>query len=181
MITTDRLIIDSITTDYSKEMYELASNPSIGYWCGWQPHKSIEDSMNIIKTVLSDKENYGIFLKDSHKLIGGISIKIYPKTNLTNKLDECELGFWIGVPYQRKGYCLEAIKTILNRAFNELNMKVVYCGYYDGNISSKIVQEKAGFKFLKEEKHIYVSLLNEYRDNIVSLIKKEEFNNKIIH
>ena len=34
-------------------LHRLARNPNIGPIAGWPPHKSVEDSLNIIKTVLT--------------------------------------------------------------------------------------------------------------------------------
>jgi len=178
MIETNRLILDNLEVKDAKALFLLASDPSIGPLCGWKPHQSIKESKLIIENVMNDKNDFGIFLKKSHELVGAISIKKYPRTNLTKRDDECEIGFWIGKKYQRNGYCLEAIKSVLNYAFANLNMNKVFCGYYKGNNASKIVQEKAGFIYLKEDKHFYIPLLNLYKDQVISYIKKDDFYNK---
>ena len=39
----------------------------------------------------------------------------------------------------------EAVKEMLRHVFEDCGMQKVWCGYYDGNIKSKRVQEKCGF------------------------------------
>ena len=65
---------------------------------------------------------------------------------MTDKDDECELGYWSGQPFGGKGLIPEAAKELLRHAFEDLKMNVVWCGYYAGNMQSKRVQEKCGFK-----------------------------------
>ena len=69
----------------------------------------------------------------------------------------------------------EAAKKILQHAFENLAMKKVWCGYYDGNEKSKRVQEKIGFKYQWTTKEVAVPLMNEKRTGHVSCITKKEW------
>ena len=60
--------------------------------------------------------------------------------------DECEIGYWLGVPFWGQGIMPEAVNLLLHHAFIDLGMNKVWCGYYDGNERSKRVQEKCGFQ-----------------------------------
>lgn len=51
---------------------------------------------------------------------------------MTNPDDECELGYWLGKPFWGNGLMPEAAKKMLQHAFENLAMKKVWCGYYDG-------------------------------------------------
>ena len=44
-----------------------------------------------------------------------------------------------------QGSIPEAVRELLRRCFEDLNCTAVWCGYYDGNLKSKRVQEKCGF------------------------------------
>ena len=41
----------------------------------------------------------------------------------------------------------EAAREMLRHAFEDIGMQKVWCGYYDGNLKSKRVQEKCGFRY----------------------------------
>ena len=35
----------------AEDLYNLAKNPNIGPHAGWPPHKSVEESLNVIKNI----------------------------------------------------------------------------------------------------------------------------------
>jgi RimJ/RimL family protein N-acetyltransferase len=59
--------------------------------------------------------------------------------------DDAELGYWIGVPYWGKGYATEAVRHVLQVAFDELDLDEVYALPLEENAASRRVLEKAGF------------------------------------
>lgn len=61
--------------------------------------------------------------------------------------DEAEIGYWIGVPFWGMGIIPEATQCLIDYAFNDLHLKKLWCGYFDGNEQSKRVQEKCGFHY----------------------------------
>lgn len=68
----------------------------------------------------------------------------------------------------------EAIETIVSHAFNHLNLETIWCGYKDGNLQSKIAQEKQGFKHRLTKTDMYNPYLNEVIiEHFTSLTKKD--------
>ena len=55
-LQTERLILRAWQESDAEALYKYAQNPNIGPIAGWQPHTSVEDSREIIKTVLSAPE-----------------------------------------------------------------------------------------------------------------------------
>ena len=157
------------------ELYELAKEPEIGYWCGWKPHEGIKDSLFVLHNFLEIKETYAICLKENGKIIGSVGLHLRGQTDMTDKDDECELGYWIGKPYWGNGYVTEACKGIIKHAFNDLHLTAIWCGYYGGNNRSKRVQEKLGFVYHHRTDDIHVSQLNETRVGYVNLLTLEQF------
>lgn len=135
------------------ELFDLAKDPEIGKCCGWEPHKHIKDSLFALHNFLELEETYAICLKDNNKIIGSIGLNLCGNTHLTNKIDECELGFWIGKQYWNNGYATEAGEELLRYAFEKLKMRIVWCSYYQDNGKSKRVQEKLGFKYCYKNKN----------------------------
>lgn len=170
---TKRLILRPWDDFDADELFELAKEPEIGKWCGWKPHKHIRDSFFTLHNFLEVEETYAICLKENNKVIGSIGLHFKDETDMTDKDDECELGYWIGKPYWNNGYATEAAKEIIRHAFEDLNVTNIWCGYYDGNEKSKHVQEKLGFVYHHTTNDVEVRQLNENRVGHVSVLSKE--------
>ena len=169
---TERLILRPWREDDAESLYKYASDPEVGPKAGWPPHKSVEESLAIIQNVLSVPETYAVCLKDG-KAIGSIGLKMGDATDMTDRDDECELGYWIGRPFWGQGLIPEASRELLRHAFEELNMQAVWCGYYDGNTKSRRVQDKLGFVYHHTTEGLEVRLMNEIRTGHVMLMTKE--------
>ena len=134
--------------DDAKCLYHFAKNPNIGPIAGWKPHESINDSLNIIKTVFSKRETYAVIKEDIP--IGCVGLLFHPDTNHWWGDGSAELGYWIAEEYWGNGYAVEASEVLTNRAFTELDVKQIYASYRIENTQSKRVLEKLGFRYYCE-------------------------------
>lgn len=145
-ITTPRLVLRPFTEEDAESLYRYASDPGVGPAAGWLPHKSVEDSREIIRTVLSEPETYAVTLAGSDEAIG--SVGLFPPMEYGKVVEgEMEIGYWIGVPFQGRGLIDEAVYALLERCFTVLGCKAVRCGYFEGNYRSANVMEKCGFRY----------------------------------
>lgn len=174
-IETERLILRPWTESDAESLYEYAKEPAVGPIAGWPPHQSVDESLNIIQTVLTGAQCYAICEKDNDKAIGAIELKLKGHTDMTDKEDECELGYWLGKPFWGRGYMLEAVRELLRHGFENLGMSTIWCGYYDGNEKSKRVQEKVGFTYHHTCDEVSVPLMNEVRVGHTSIMTKEQW------
>jgi RimJ/RimL family protein N-acetyltransferase len=174
MIETERLILRPWQESDAEVLFTYASDPAVGPPAGWPPHTSVENSREIIKGVLSHKETYAVCLK-SGEPIGSIGLQLNGITDMTDRDDECELGYWIGKPFWGQGLIPEAARELLRYAFEKLGMRAVWCGYYDGNDKSRRVQEKLGFVYQHKTEGIEVKLMNEIRTGHCNLMTKERW------
>ena len=62
-LQTERLLLRPWHEDNAEALYRYARNPNVGPIAGWPPHTSVENSREIIKTVLSGEETYAVVLK----------------------------------------------------------------------------------------------------------------------
>ena len=170
---TERLILRPWRKDDAESLYKYASDPEVGPKAGWPPHTSVEDSRQIIRQVLSVPETYAVCLKESGEAVGSVGLKMGDATDMTDRADECELGYWIGRPFWGRGLIPEASRELLRHAFEELNMQAVWCGYYDGNTKSRRVQDKLGFVYHHTTDGLEVRLMNEIRTGHVMLMTRE--------
>ena len=170
---TERLILRPWREDDAESLYKYASDPEVGPKAGWPPHTSVEDSRQIIRQVLSVPETYAVCLRESGEAVGSVGLKMGDATDMTDRADECELGYWIGRPFWGQGLIPEASRELLRHAFEDLNMQAVWCGYYDGNTKSRRVQDKLGFVYHHTTEGLEVRLMNEIRTGHVMLMTRE--------
>ena len=175
ILETDRLLLRPWKESDAEECYRYARDPAVGPVTGWPAHQSLEESRRIIRNVLSVPENYALVWKETGLPVGSIGLRFAPATDLTDRADECELGFWLGVPYWGRGIMTEAAREILRHAFMDLGAGTVWCGYYEGNERSRRVQEKCGFRYQYTITGKDVPLLGERRTEQVSCLTREEW------
>ena len=174
-LETERLILRRFQESDAEDVYRYASDIDVGPIAGWPPHKSIEESREVVKHVLNGKECYAICLKDDNKVIGAIELKLNGYTDMTTRDDECEIGYWLGKPFWGQGIMMEAVEEMLRHAFEDCRMQKVWVGYYEGNLRSKRVQEKCGFKYQWKTEGLDVPLMHETRTGYVSLMTKGDW------
>lgn len=175
ILETERLVLRPWEESDAENLYEYAKDGRVGPIAGWPPHTSVENSREVIKNVLSAPETYAVCLKEDNKAIGSIGLKLNGYTDMTDRDDECELGYWLGVPFWGKGIMPEAARELLRHAFDGLGMRSVWCGYYDGNEKSRRVQEKCGFRYHHTCTDVPVPLLHETRTGHTNILTKDEW------
>lgn len=168
MIKTRNLILRHWRKSDAKCLYRFASNPNIGPIAGWPSHQSVEDSLNIIKTVFCRDECYAVVRGDIP--IGCAELLIHPNGNHWWGEGSAELGYWIAEEYQSNGFATEACMALVERAFNELGIKRIYATYMKENLASKRVLEKLGFEYFDELNN--VNYLNQPFREITMLLEK---------
>ena len=157
-LTTPRLILRPWVESDAEALYRFARDPLVGPPAGWPPHTSVENSREIIRTVLAARETYAMVLRydttdslsgeviSAGTPVGSVGIMFkgcgsYPHMANT----EAEIGYWVALPLWGRGLVPEAVKAIQGRCFLDLKLDGLWCGYYEGNEKSRRVQEKCGF------------------------------------
>lgn len=105
MLKTKRLTLRKWTETDAGSLYEYAKDPAVGPIAGWPPHKSKEESLDVIRNVLNGAECYAICEKGSDKAIGAIELMLHGHSSHTERDNECELGYWLGKPSGDKATC----------------------------------------------------------------------------
>ncbi len=120
----------------------------------------------------NSKEEYAMVIvtKDEDKMIGTVSIE---QINFINRTGT--LGIFIGdKDYRDKGYGTEAIKLILEYAFQYINLNNVMLTVMSYNDRAKRCYEKCGFKeFGRRHQSVYMD--GKYYDTIYMEVLKENF------
>lgn len=177
-LETERLILRPWRISDATDLYKYAKDERVGPIAGWPPHKSVEESENIIKTIFSQKGVFAVTLKDDDTAIGCIGLITGTNSNFPLPDNEGEISYWIGVPYWGQGLIPEAMRAIIRYGFEELNLTTLWCGYFDGNEKSKRAQEKCGFKHHHTCKEQYYPLTDDRRIEHVSRLTRSEWSAK---
>ena len=121
-------------------------------------------SYNILKQELENKNTTYIIAKENNEVVGFAGISIC--------LDEATLNnIVVKKSCRGRGLGGELLESLIDIC-SDLNIKTLWCGYYDGNIKSKRVQEKCGFKYHHTEENYFCELMNEYRTCHYTIIKR---------
>ena len=148
ILHTQRLMLRPWTEADAETLFKYAADPEVGPAAGWAAHTSVEDSREIIRTVLSAEGTFAVCLDDRGGEPVG-SIGWFVRDGLP---DGVEIGYWIGKPFWGQGYIPEAVECVLEYLFTETDCPRVWCSHFLGNEKSKRVIEKCGFRpeFLQE-------------------------------
>ncbi len=174
-LTTERLLLRPWRESDAADLFECAKDPAVGPIAGWPVHQSIEDSLFVIQNVFNGSECYAVCLKEDGRAIGCIELMMREKSALTDREDECELGYWIGQAFWGRGLIPEAAKRLIRHGFEDLGMRKIWCGYYDGNTKSSRVQEKMGFQYHHTMENVPVPLLAETRTEHITCLTRERW------
>lgn len=177
-LITERLLLRPWKETDAESLYKYAKDPRVGPIAGWPVHTSVENSREIIREILSAEETYAVCLKEDGKAIGSIGLMIGAASNLNLPDTEGEIGYWIGVPFWRQGLIPEAVRELLRYGFKDLGLDKIWCGYFEGNIKSKRVQEKCGFTYHHTNKDIVWKLMGDIRTEHVTCIDRDCYSEK---
>jgi RimJ/RimL family protein N-acetyltransferase len=172
---TERLSLRPWEETDAERLYEYAKDDRIGPIAGWPVHTSVENSREIIKTVLSAPETYAICLKKDNRAIGSVGLMVGEQSNIGLPETEGEIGYWIGVPFWGQGLVPEAVREIIRYAFADKHLETLWCGYFEGNDKSRRVQEKCGFTYHHTDKDIHWKVMDDIRTEHISRLTKNEW------
>ncbi len=149
IITTPRLVLRPWREIDYMDMYDYAKSPLVGPNAGWFPHRSPEESRQAVRNILRNSrcDTWAITLKETEKPIGSIGLNRRSPVPRRIGLDQREIGYVLNPKYWGQGFMPEAVHAIMDHAFLNMGVDVLWCAHYDFNANSKRVIEKCGFQF----------------------------------
>ena len=143
---SQRIILRPWRDSDAEALYEYASDPEVGPRAGWPPHRSVEESLEIIRTVFSGEGMWAVELKGTGKPVGCVGYLTASASNLKIQDDEAEVGYWIARPFWNQGLCTEALSLVIDYCFSVKGFTTLWGDYFPENPASGKVMEKCGFK-----------------------------------
>lgn len=174
VVETKRLLLRPVTLDDAEDMFEYSSDEENTRYT-FLPNKDLEETKNVIARLFIGRPlgNWGIELKERDKLIGSIDLH-----KLDPLLKKAAIGYVINKKYWNQGLATEALKAILQMAFESLDMNMLVALHDVENPASGRVMEKAGMKFSHIDPY---AVLDEHEEGRISqrayyrLTKKDYF------
>lgn len=139
MMETERLKLRPITLADAEDMYEYASKEDNTYFV-FPRHTSIDDTRHSIATyfMADPLGKFGIELKENNKLIGTADIRV----DMTKF--KAEVGYVLNQTYSNQGYATEAVKKLVEFAFETLELEKVIATCDARNITSEALMKRLG-------------------------------------
>lgn len=145
MMETERLLLRPWRDTDAEALFRYASDPEVGPRAGWPPHKSLAESLTVIRTVFGVDTMWTVELKSTGEAIGCVGYLAAEHSNLSLANDHCEVGYWIARPYWGKGICTEAMRRVVRFCFDEKGFTALWGGYFPNNPASGRVMQNCGF------------------------------------
>ena len=152
IIETKRLIIRPWKNEDLNDFYEYASVDGVGQMAGWNPHKSKEESQEILKLFIEDRNVFSLELKANRKVIGSIGLEKIgiDLGELYTSLRGREIGYVLSKEYWGQGLMPEAVMRVIDYCYKDLNCEFLQCSHAVENEQSKRVIEKVGFQYVQD-------------------------------
>ena len=140
ILETPRLVLRPFTPADAEDLYDYARDPRVGPIAGWSPHRSVEESREIIRTVFAAPHVFAVELRETGRVVGSVGlVGRHPMGDQPNG----------------RGLMPEAMKAVLDYSFTQIAIKRVWCGHVAGNWRSARVIQKCGFHYCtsRTERH----------------------------
>lgn len=144
-LESDRILLRPWRESDAGTLFKYASDPEVGPRAGWPPHKSVEESLEVIRNIFSGEGMWAVELKETGETIGCVGYLPASASNLAISEDQGEVGYWIARPYWDLGICTEALRMVVDYCFREKGFSALWGGYFPSNPASGRVMAKCGF------------------------------------
>lgn len=151
VLETERLNIRPWKHGDLKDFFEYASVDGVGEMAGWNHHRSIEESREILDMFIDEHKTFALEMKNNGKVVGSVGIeKINPKIDPYENMYGKEIGYVLSKEYWGAGLMTEAVKMVIDFCFDDLKLDYLWISHWIKNGRSRRVIEKCGFEFVKD-------------------------------
>ncbi len=145
ILETSRIILRPWQDSDAAVLYKWASDPDVGPRAGWAPHQSVEESLEVIRTVFHQDSNWAIEFREAGEAVGAMGYGPSCECRLPAREGEPIAGYWIAKPYWNKGICTEALELMIKHIRDATDIHSLISGHFVDNPASGRVMEKCGF------------------------------------
>ena len=150
-LKTDRLALREWRSSDVPDLIEGLGDLAVAKWLAFAPHpyteKDAERWIEHCASLATQDERarsdyeFAIELRAEGKVIGGTSLNRVNREHGT-----AGGGIWINARYQGRGYGSEAFNERIRFAFEDVGLKRLENGFFEGNEGSFKMQQRLGYK-----------------------------------
>lgn len=145
-IQTKRLMLRKMDKCDANSLFAIWSNPKVTKYMNIEGFTRIKEAEEMI-AFLSDLSErgeairYSILKKDSNTIIGSCGFNA-----LNFEAGSAEIGYDLDSEFWNKGYGTEAVNSLVDYAFHQLNLKIIEAKVDSKNLPSIILLQKLNFE-----------------------------------
>lgn len=158
LLQTQRLQLRAVNYGDASGLWPMVCDSRLTTFLAWEPHRSLKET-EAMTTSLAEAQRTG---KGFHwsvnldkQIIGLVSLIDVRWQHRCWTLNRAELAYWIGIPYQQKGYATEAAAAVVKFGFEKLQLHKIRVYHAADNPASGRTIEKLGFRYVGEEKEAF--------------------------
>ena len=171
ILKTPRLILRPWRESDLQDFFTYASVDGVGQMAGWLPHKTIDESAEILKRFIEGKKTFAI--ERDGRAIGSLGIERYDEERFPEYAEKsCRaLGFVLAKDQWGQGLMPEAVGEVLRYLFEEAGLDAVFCAHFVRNERSARVQAKCGFRPIA--RGVYHTYYGAEEDDVTNILTRE--------
>lgn len=177
-IHTKRLVLRRFTVDDAQAMFDnWASDERVTRYLTWKPHKSVEETKEILSRWCAAYENtdsYHWAMEYNGVVIGSISV-----VRFSDKREYADLGYCMGYEYWNKGLMSEAAKAVIDFLFTEVGVNRIEIAHAVKNPASGRVAQKCGLAYEGTKRESFKTDSGEFLDVSYHSILRREWENRL--
>jgi ribosomal-protein-alanine N-acetyltransferase len=173
-LTTERLLLRTWAPEDAPRVRELVDDEDVARYVLSFPYPYVEGTAEdwiarrLEQAQAGTGVAYAVTERGTGLLIGSVAL------HLEARHRRGELGYWFGKDYWGRGYCPEAVREVLDCAFQVLGLHKVTASHAAPNVASGRVLEKVGMAregYLRE----HVQKDERYADVVLYGLLREEW------
>lgn len=145
VLETERMTLRKLSMDDLYDYYErIGSDGEVSRYMLWEPHQDIGETLATFERTLEQYEEGNYYrwvaaLKEDDRVIGTMSLLRFDEAERS-----CSFAYMFAKDWWGQGYATEAMKAVLDFAFEKLEIVKVTADHFAGNAASGAVMRKLG-------------------------------------
>ena len=169
---TPRLLLRHWNPLDLEDFLSFAADPEVMLASGATPAVTPAQGETAFRRALWDSGCYAIVLKETGRAIGKIK---FQKDIRRFQVNALSIGYELAKRYWGNGYMPEALRAMIQCAFERKNLDVLAIGHFAGNDRSRRVIEKCGFQYEGTIRRAFQRGDGQIFDDVCYSILKEEY------
>lgn len=161
-LESDRLLLSPMLCKDAEPLFGLLKEPSLHSFIGGRPPSNLEvlcDKITLWEKRQSPAGDEVWLNWTVRQKLDGVAVGYI---QATIKLNQAELAWVIGIPFQKQGYAVEATRTVLAWLMNHFKIRQLRANIHPDNLPSQSVAKHIGlqrtFEVTEEGENVWAAL-----------------------